>query len=130
MSDQPTKIFLSLDLATAEVYYRDDKAEYYLVKVNFPDIELFINSISVRRSPRYGDLWVQMPAFKRGNGYIKPIELTKESVLRKKIESLVLEAVEALKTPDILPTDEDIENLDELMDKAFEELEKDSNKPP
>jgi hypothetical protein len=58
---------------TAEVYAinRDSKTLY--IKVAIPSLLMYINSCTVMPS-QYGGLWFQMPKFKVGSKWIKPIE--------------------------------------------------------
>lgn len=63
------------------------------VKVEFPWLGLYINSITVRESPRQPNkLWVQLPAFKTGKRWTKPLELRNDSQLKDIIFRAALRA--------------------------------------
>ena len=58
----------------AEVYAENRDKHILYIKVSIPSLRIYINSCTVRPSPKFGDLWFQMPAFLVGSKWIKPIE--------------------------------------------------------
>lgn len=58
----------------AEVYAENRDKKILYVKVSVPSLRMYINSCTVRPSPKYNDLWFQMPAFLMGAKWVKPIE--------------------------------------------------------
>lgn len=59
---------------TAEVYAENRDKHILYIKVTIPSLRIYINSCTVRPSPKFGDLWFQMPAFLVGTKWVKPIE--------------------------------------------------------
>lgn len=64
-------------------------------KVDFPDLGMYINSITVRPSQNYDGLWVQVPKFKIFTTWIAPLEFSKSSPLWDLMHDAVLRAVDA-----------------------------------
>jgi hypothetical protein len=111
-----------------EVYAKTEKGIYY-VKVTFPELHMYINSITVRQSTKYpdGELWVQMPAFRIGSRWVKPLEFSSDSQLLILIKDAALRAVDAYNISTVFP-DPELENIDEALDKAIDDFT--SSKPP
>lgn len=59
---------------TAEVYAENRDKHILYIKVTIPSLRIYINSCTVRPSPKFGDLWFQMPAFLVGTKWVRPIE--------------------------------------------------------
>lgn len=92
----------------AEVYAKNDKGVMY-VKVSFPSIGLYINSITVQQSPKYPGkgLWVQMPRIYIGK-WKHVIEFRNDSPLKDLIHDAVLRAVDQYLHDDLVPVDDDV----------------------
>jgi hypothetical protein len=58
------------------------------VKIHLKGLGFYVNSISVKPSPRYPEkgLWVQLPKYNVGGKWISPIEMNGNSHLWKRIE--------------------------------------------
>ena len=84
--------------ANAHVYYHFINArqhDVYLVKVDFPDVGMFVNSITVQPSPKNpSKIWVQQPRFFSKGFWIWPLQFRKAAPLWKLLEKLALEAVD------------------------------------
>jgi hypothetical protein len=119
---------MQLDISDmeAEVYTKNDKGVYY-VKVSFPSVGMYINSITVRPSSKYpGGLWVQMPAIKLGR-WIHVIEFKNGSQLQDLIRDAALRAVDAHNRDSILP-DIELEDMDdEALGKQMDETLQENN---
>lgn len=113
MSD--TRIQIDTAEITAEIYHQNAKGVYY-AKVSIPSIGIYINSITIRESPKYPEkgLWLQWPVFFTG-GWIRPVEWSKASQLKILLEDAVWRALDdynrdRLIVPDdiVLPDPEDL----------------------
>ncbi len=64
------------------------------VKVDFPELGMYINSITIRPNPRdLESLWVQMPKFRTGGPkWIEPLEFRGDSFFREIIIRNALKA--------------------------------------
>lgn len=111
---------------TAEVYAQNDKGVYY-VKVAIPSLAMYINSITVRQSTKFDELWVQMPAFRIGSRWTKPLEFRGDSQLLSIIKDTVLRAVDAFSHANKV-TDLDLDNIEEKLSEAIDKLN--NTKPP
>ena len=105
--------------------YAENSGTYY-VKISIHDIGMYISGITVKKSPKYGGWWVQMPYFKnyKTGKTQRYIEFDQESPIRLLIERICIEAAEekALITrasDDILPTDDDLEKPLDLSKIPF-----------
>ena len=79
--------------ATASIY--TEREDVYYIKLSMPDIGMHISGITVKKSPKYGGWWVQMPYYSNRNGNTKNyIEFDEESPARRDIERPCIEAVE------------------------------------
>ena len=80
--------------AKADVYV--GKVGVYYIKISMRDIGMYISGITVKKSPKYDDWWVQMPYYKdyKSNKTKRYIEFDQESPMRIAIERLCIEAVE------------------------------------
>lgn len=78
----------------AEVYAENRDKKILYVKVHIPSLGVYINSCTVRPSPKYGDLWFQMPAFLIGSKWVKPIEFEGASAFLDLIKEEVMRAVD------------------------------------
>lgn len=98
----------------AEVYAKNEKGVYY-VKVSFPTIGMFINSITVQPSPKFPEkgLWVQMPRIYIGR-WKHVIEFRNDSPLRDLIHDAALLAVDQYQRDEDVVADLDV---DEIFDK-------------
>lgn len=121
-------------LATAEVYGFTRTGDFYQVKVSLPDIGTYITGIRVKDSIHSDKSpWVQMPSYKVNNDWHPTIEFSNSSPMRELIHKLALEAVSAHESGNNTkpthrdrvyePSDEELNNLAESLDKSFEELE-------
>lgn len=87
---------MNLEDATANVYV--EKKGVYYVKISLPDIGMYISGITVKKSPKYGGWWVQMPYYKNHRGNTKNyIEFDQESSAYIAIERICTKAVEEKK---------------------------------
>lgn len=111
----------------AVVYAKTEKGIYY-VKVTFPELHMYINSITVRQSIKDpdGELWVQMPAFRIGARWVKPLEFSGDSQLQVLIKDAALRAVDEYNISNVFPDPE--EDIDKLLGKAIDDFN--GNKPP
>jgi len=116
-----------MDLTNAKSdVYAENKGTYY-VKVSIRDIGLYISGITVKKSPKFNDWWVQMPYYKdyKTGKAKRYIEFDQESPIRLPIEKLSIEAVEAklhvTKTnyTDALPSDDDLSKPLDLSSVPF-----------
>jgi hypothetical protein len=104
---------MDLDSAKASVY--TEKFGVFYVKLSLLEIGMYISGITVKKSPKYGGWWVQMPYFKDRTGSAKKyIEFDQESSARETIERLCIKAVEEKVTSsnsynDTLPNNEDFD---------------------
>lgn len=90
-----------------QVYKQNDKGVMY-VKVHIPDLDLYINSITVRPSIKYadkGELWVQVPKFAIYGKWIAPLEFTNSSIFWQLIKDEVLRAVDVYRYESNIPDD-------------------------
>jgi len=79
---------------TARVYKQSAKGVMY-VKVDFPDLGMYINSFTVQQSQKYEGLWVQPPKSCVYGKWITILEFSKTSPLWDLIQDAVLRAVDA-----------------------------------
>ena len=98
------KSFFNRLEAKSRVYAHSDDIRF--VKVDFPEIGLYINSITVRWNPKNpAELWVQMPKFRSGKPkWHEPLEFQTFSPLRRRI---VEEAINACYIEDCCDPGED-----------------------
>ncbi len=89
---------------TAEVYAENRDSNTLYVKVSIPSLRMYINSCTVMPS-KFGGLWFQMPKFKVGSKWIKPIEFSGDSELQDLIKD------EAMRAADRYIWDNKLENL-------------------
>jgi hypothetical protein len=116
---------MDLENAKSDVY--TEKSGTYYVKISIRDIGLYISGITVKKSPKYGDWWVQMPYYKdyKTGKTKRYIEFDQESPVRLAIEKLSIEAVEATvgtnatNYKDITPTDDDLSKPPNLSHIPF-----------
>lgn len=121
---------MKLDISDlqATVYHKNDKGTYY-VKITCSAIGMYINSITVRPSPKYpGQLWVQMPAIYLGKRWIHVIEFRNDSQLQQLFQDAALRAVDAYNLESILP-DAELENIDEALSKSIDKFFPDAQPP-
>lgn len=87
---------MRLEEAHASVYA--EKKEVFYLKLSF-DTGTYISGITVRKSPRYGGWWVQMPYFRdpRTGSTKRHIEFDQESPDQETIERLCIDAVDTYK---------------------------------
>jgi hypothetical protein len=118
---------LDISAMEAEVYTNSKDTGIYYVKITFPNIGMYINSITVRPSPYHpGEQWVQMPAKPVGpNRWIHVIEFKNGSQLQDLMRDAALRAVDAYNHDSLLP-DVELEDMDDKalgqqMDKTLEE---------
>ncbi len=88
-----TQLSLDTTAIKAEVYAYNTNKQIHFVKVTIPDLNLYINSITVRPSKKEVGPWFQMPAIFAGGKMIRPIELPKSSILYSIIRDLTMRAV-------------------------------------
>lgn len=77
---------LTLPEIEASAYAGSGEACY--VKIHLKGLGLYINSISVKPSPRYPEkgLWVQLPKYHVNGKWLSPIEMNGNSHLWRRIE--------------------------------------------
>ena len=87
---------MRLEEAHASVYA--EKNDVFYVKLSF-DSGTYISGITVRKSPKYGGWWVQMPYFRdpRTGNTKRYIEFDQESSDQVMIEQLCVDAVNEYK---------------------------------
>lgn len=122
LSERESAMRINADNIQAEVYTKTVKDVYY-VKVTFPELHMYINSITVRQSIKYpdGELWVQMPAFRIGSRWVRPIEFSSDSQLQVLIKDAVLRAVDQFNINTVFP-DAELESIDETLGKAIDDF--------
>ena len=99
---------------TASVYAKNEEKGIYYVKASVVSIGMYITSITVRSSPKYDDLWVQMPAFYAGR-WTKPIEFSGGSQFHELIKDAALRAVDEYNnSPVVTDIDENFDMSKEL----------------
>ena len=106
---------MNLENAKSDVY-AENKGTYY-VKISIRDIGLYLSGITVKKSPKFNDWWVQMPYYKdyKTGKAKRYIEFDQESPIRIPIEKLSIEAVEAklsaaqTSSTDTLPSNDDLD---------------------
>jgi hypothetical protein len=112
----------------ADVYHKNDKGTYY-VKLSFPSIGMYINSITVRPSSKNPNgMWVQMPAMKLGR-WIHVIEFKSDSQLQVLFHDAALRAVDVYNHESILP-DVELENIDEELGRQIDKWFPEKPQPP
>ncbi len=105
-----------MNLVNAKASVYTEKSGTYYVKISLQDMGLYVSGITVKKSPKYGGWWVQMPYFKdyKTGKTKRYIEFDQESPLRLSIEQLCINAVEVNLNAgtrdykDTLPTDDDL----------------------
>jgi len=109
---------MDLENAKASVYAVSSGT--YYIKISIHDIGMYISGISVRKSPKFGGWWVQMPYFKdyKTGNTKRYIEFSPESSAKTILERLSIEAVEN-NTDNDKPTNSYEDNLpsEEDLDK-------------
>ena len=97
--------------------------DIYFVKVSFIDIGLYINSITVRKSPKHPDkgLWVQPPKYPPN--WKQHLEFSGDSPFWKLIEEAALKAVDNYYSDDWTPTEEELNNPEKTLDDTLRNLE-------
>lgn len=90
---------------TAEVYAENRDKKVLYVKVYIPSLLMYINSCTVRPSPKFGNLWFQMPAFLVGSKWVNPIEFNGASEFQDLIKD------EAMRAADRYIWDEKLQDL-------------------
>ncbi len=90
--------------------YAENNGVHY-AKVTFQGIGLYINSFTVRVSPKYPEagLWVQEPKYNVNGKWVKPVEFNKNSHLWKLVEERCRQAAENYIPSDTVITE--IENI-------------------
>lgn len=106
MSD--TRIQIDTAQIVAEIYTQNAKGVYY-AKVSIPSVGLYVNSITIRDSPKYPEkgLWLQWPAFMAGS-WIKPVEWSNDSQLKVLLEDAVWRALDAYNRERLIMPEGDI----------------------
>lgn len=107
------KIMVSDDIAPT--IYSEVSGVYY-IKLTIQKFGLYISGITVRKSPKYGGWWVQMPYYKdyKSGKTKRYIEFNEESTLWPIVENICIQAVEKeipisnSHSTDVLPTSEDM----------------------
>ena len=79
---------------TSEVYAMNRDSNTLYIKFHIPSLRMYINSCTVKPSPKYGGLWFQMPAFKVGTKWTKPIEFVGDSELLDLFKDEAMRAAE------------------------------------
>lgn len=79
---------------TAEVYATNRDNNTLYIKVGIPSLRMYINSCTVKPSPKYGGLWFQMPAFLVGGKWTKPIEFSGDSEFQDLLKDEAMRAAE------------------------------------
>jgi hypothetical protein len=112
---------MELNKIKAKVY--TEKNGVFYVKVELPDLGIFINSFKVQESPKrpQDGLWVQEPKFCIKTKWVAPIEFDKSGQVWKTIENVCRKAVEDKVTPDGSTRDNIVADLDEI-DKLLESI--------
>ena len=78
---------------SARVYKKSAKGVMY-VKVDFPDLGVYINSFTVQPSQKYEGLWIQPPKSCVYGKWITIVEFSKISPLRELIDDAINRAVD------------------------------------
>src|SRR5579885_183637 len=126
-------MFIDESLIQVEVYWKKPGVDFYLVKVAFPEIGLYINSIRVGLAKDGSELKALGPQIPYKNKPLRQVEFDFDGLFWNLIEPLVIKAVAGYQNPNEdyipFPTDEDLEpeNIKKDLFKAAEEIEK---KPP
>ncbi len=89
----------------AEVYAKSPTKDILYIKIAIPSLELYMNSFTVRPSPKFDGLWFQTPAFLMGKRWVKPLEFRNGSRL------LDLMQDEAMRAADRYIQDNKLQNL-------------------
>lgn len=105
----------------AEVYAKNNEKDIHYVKVTIPSLHMYINSITVRPSKKFGDMWFQMPAFCIGRSWVKPIEFSGDSQFQDLLKDAAFRAVEEYNSSPVLTDIEDID-MDKAIDDALKKL--------
>ena len=95
----------------AQVYAQNAKGVMY-VKVHFADLNLYINSFTVRPSPRYaekGKLWVQPPKFAIYGKWVTVLEFVNGAALWSLIEEEIEREVDRYQRDNAMPDDLSLE---------------------
>lgn len=100
---------MQIDTTTisAEVYAANIDKNILYIKVYIPSLRMYINSCTVKPSPKYGGLWFQMPKFLIGKKWVSPIEFVGDSAFQDLIKDEAMRAVDLYvqdkKLQDIFP---------------------------
>jgi hypothetical protein len=78
----------------AKVYTKNAEKGIYYIKASIPSLKMYINSITVRPSTKYGDMWFQMPSFAMGKKWVRPIEFNGDSQFLELIKDATFRAVD------------------------------------
>lgn len=78
----------------AQVYAENRDKKILYVKVSIPSLRMYINSCTVRPSPKFNDLWFQMPAFLMGSKWVSPIEFNGASAFLDLLKDEAMRAVD------------------------------------
>jgi len=102
----------------ASVYtYKEDKGIYF-AKIHLPQLGLYINSFTARKSPKFPErgLWVQQP--KSVPGFKPYVETSNSNPSWLEIQALVIAAVEKYRQRDVVIDDipDGAVNLDDIPD--------------
>ena len=79
---------------TAEVYATNKLKNILYVKIYIPSLRMYINSCTVRPSPKFGGLWFQMPWFKIGGKDTYPVEFNGPSEFKSLMEDEAMRAAD------------------------------------
>lgn len=87
---------MQLDMTdvTAQVYAFNSQKNIMYIKVHIPSLRMYINSCTVRPSPKYNNLWFQMPSFLAGK-WVNPIEFSGDSFFLDLIRDEAMRAADS-----------------------------------
>ena len=85
---------------SAVAYFYDEIKDLHRVEVSF--FGMAITNIQVKQSPKHPELgkWVDMPAYKAGEGWKKVVRFEKDSPLLSSVEAAARKAAEEYGTVD------------------------------
>lgn len=103
--------------------------DIFFVKISFLDVGFYINSITVKHSPKYPEkgLWVQPPKYTYKGQWKQHLEFSGDSSFWKLIEEVTLKAIHDYCSNDWVPTEEELNNPAKALDEAIQGL---SEEPP
>ena len=106
---------LTLPEVEASAYAGSGEACY--VKIHLKGLGFYINSISVKPSPRYPEkgLWVQLPKYHVNGKWISPIEMNGNSHLWRRVEEACRKAAGVWQKHELLSSDIDDFDFDANM---------------